>query len=125
MGILPMERRVRAGGGGYFAASARALGRDAQVSHQSNRAFEVAVDDRARSALAASGGPLLFGPFTIADAYFAPVVMRVVTYGLPVPAEVAAYIERVRALPGVAAWVRDALAEHDFLAFEEPYRTQR
>ena len=35
----------------------------------------------------------------------------------------AAYIERVFASPGVAAWVRDALAERDFLPFEEPYRT--
>ncbi len=75
--------------------------------------------------LEASGGPLLFGAFTIADAYFAPVVMRFVTYGVPLPPAIAAYVERVRALPGVAAWVADALAEQDFLAFEEPYRTQR
>jgi glutathione S-transferase len=31
----------------------------------------------------------------------------------------------VRALPGVDAWCRDALAEQDFLPFEEPYRTAR
>jgi glutathione S-transferase len=31
----------------------------------------------------------------------------------------------VRALDGVAAWCREARAEQDFLAFEEPYRTQR
>ncbi|MCW5667628.1 MAG: glutathione S-transferase family protein [Piscinibacter sp.] len=75
--------------------------------------------------LEASGGPLLFGAFTIADAYFAPVVMRFVTYGVPLPPRIAAYVERVRALPGVAAWVDDALAEQDFLDFEEPYRTRR
>ena len=74
--------------------------------------------------LAQHGGPLLFGPFTIADAFFAPVVMRLRTYGVPVPAPIAAYVERVVALPGVAAWIADALAEHDFLQFEEPYRTQ-
>jgi glutathione S-transferase len=71
------------------------------------------------------GGPMLFGSFCIADAYFAPVVMRLRTYGVPVPAPIAAYIERVIAQPGVAAWIADALAEHDFRAFEEPYRTQR
>jgi glutathione S-transferase len=71
------------------------------------------------------GGPLLFGGFSIADAYFAPVVMRLVTYGVPVPAEIAAYMERVQALPGVAAWVKGALAEQDFLDFEEPYRKHR
>jgi glutathione S-transferase len=68
------------------------------------------------------GGPLLFGEFTIADAYFSPVCMRLKTYALPVPANIAAYVERVSALPGVQAWVTQALAEKDFLDFEEPYR---
>ncbi|MCX8520373.1 MAG: glutathione S-transferase, partial [Rhodoferax sp.] len=68
------------------------------------------------------GGPLLFGAFSIADAYFAPVCMRLKTYALPVPQAIAAYIQRVSALPGVAAWVAAALQEKDFLDFEEPYR---
>jgi glutathione S-transferase len=70
-------------------------------------------------------GPMLFGDFSIADAYFAPVCTRLKTYALPVPPDVAAYVARVLALPGVQAWVNDALAEHDFLAFEELYRTRR
>jgi glutathione S-transferase len=72
--------------------------------------------------LATHGGPLLFGGFTIADAYFAPVCMRLKTYALPVPAGIAAYVDRVCALPGVQAWITQALAEKDFLDFEEPYR---
>ncbi|KRH99035.1 glutathione S-transferase family protein [Curvibacter sp. PAE-UM] len=75
--------------------------------------------------LQAHGGPLLFGHFSIADAYFAPVCMRLKTYGLPVPPAIAAYVERVAALPGVAAWIADAKAEADFRAFEEPYRLKR
>jgi glutathione S-transferase len=75
--------------------------------------------------LAQHGGPLLFGEFTIADAYFAPVVMRIRTYALPVSPPIAAYIDRVGALPGVKAWIDGALAEQDFLDFEEPYRLQR
>ena len=75
--------------------------------------------------LAESGGPMLFGEFGIADAYFAPVVSRIRTYALPVPPEVAAYVDRVLALPGVQAWVRDALEEKQFLQFEEPYRRSR
>jgi len=70
-------------------------------------------------------GALLFGAFTIADAYFAPVCMRIRTYDLPVPADLRAYVDRVAALPGVQAWVDGALAEHDFLDFEEPYRLGR
>ncbi len=73
-------------------------------------------------ALAHSGGPFLFGDFGAADAYFAPVVARVHCYALPLPSNVQAYADRVWASPGVAAWVADALAEHDFLDFEEPYR---
>ena len=72
--------------------------------------------------LAAHGGPLLFGAFSIADAYFAPVVMRISTYALPVPGVIAGYVARVKALPGVSAWVTAALAEKDFLDFEEPHR---
>jgi glutathione S-transferase len=68
------------------------------------------------------GGPMLFGEFTIADAYFAPVCMRLNTYALPVPPAISAYVERVCALPGVQAWITDALAENDFRDFEEPYR---
>ncbi len=70
-------------------------------------------------------GALLFGAFSIADAYFAPVCMRIKTYGLPLPADLAAYVERVCALPGVKAWVEEALAEHDFIDFDEPYRLGR
>lgn len=70
-------------------------------------------------------GSLLFGRFSIADAYYAPVCMRLATYALPVSAPVAAYVERVRALPGVQAWIEQALAERDFLDFEEPYRKAR
>ena len=75
--------------------------------------------------LLAHGGPMLFGSFTIADAYFAPVCMRLRTYALPVSNTVRDYVERVTALPGVAAWMADALAEQDFLDFEEPYRLSR
>ncbi len=68
---------------------------------------------------------MLFGRFSIADAYYAPVVMRLSRYALPVPVDIAGYIRRVHALPGVKAWVDGALAEHDFVAFDEPYRLQR
>ena len=78
-----------------------------------------------QDALADSGGPFLFGDYSIADAYFAPVVMRLRTYALPVPADIAAYMARAVASKGIAAWIRDALAEKEFLQFEEPYRTVR
>lgn len=75
--------------------------------------------------LGAHGGPMLFGDFSVADAFYAPVCMRLRSYALPLPADVSAYVERVCALPGVRAWVDGALAERDFLDFEEPYRLSR
>jgi len=69
------------------------------------------------------GGPMLFREFSIADAFFAPVCMRLRNYALPVPGHITDYMRRVCELPGVKAWIADALAEKDFLDFEEPYRT--
>ena len=70
-------------------------------------------------------GPMLFGEFSIADAYFAPVCMRIKGFQLPVPIHISQYIERVCELPGINAWVVEARAEHDFVAFDEPYRSHR
>jgi glutathione S-transferase len=78
-----------------------------------------------REGLTSHGGPMLFGNFSIADAYFAPICTRLVTYALPLPDDIAAYVRRVMTMPGVAAWVKEACAELDFLDFEEPYRLQR
>ncbi len=72
--------------------------------------------------LAQHQGPMLMGAFSIVDAYFTPVVMRLVTYALPVPDDVKAYMDRLCALPGVRAWTDGALAEKDFIDFEEPFR---
>jgi glutathione S-transferase len=71
------------------------------------------------------GGPMLFGRFSVADAYFAPVCMRLKSYGLPVPEPITAYVERVCALPGVKAWMDEARAEQDFVVADEPYRVTR
>lgn len=78
-----------------------------------------------RQCLDAHGGPLLFGDFSIADAFYAPICTRLQTYALPLPADVAAYVQRVHALPGVRSWIEGALAEQNFLDFEEPYRLSR
>lgn len=64
-----------------------------------------------REALAASGGPFLFGRFTIADAMFAPVTTRFTTYGVELDPASRAYVEAVAALPALQAWKRDAAAE--------------
>jgi glutathione S-transferase len=73
--------------------------------------------------LGRSSGPMLFGKFSIADVFFAPVCMRLRSYALPVPADVQAYVERVLALPSVSQWMSEALTEKDFIQAQEPYRS--
>jgi len=50
-----------------------------------------------------SGGPFLFGRFSIADAMYFPVLTRFRTYGVEVPRNVAAYAEALEAQPAVRA----------------------
>ncbi len=68
---------------------------------------------------------MLFGAFSIADAYFAPVAMRLQTYAIPADKKITAYMQRLTAMPSVAAWIAGALAERNFRDFEEPYRLAR
>ncbi|MDR0276099.1 MAG: glutathione S-transferase family protein [Burkholderiaceae bacterium] len=75
--------------------------------------------------LAAHGGPMLFGAFSMADAYYAPVVMRLRTYELPTPPAIVGYAARVQALPGVKAWIDAVLAERTFVPVIKPRRTSR
>lgn len=55
-----------------------------------------------------NGGPFLFGRWSIADAMYAPVVTRFHTYGLPLDAVSAAYVEAVLALPSLQEWIAAA-----------------
>jgi glutathione S-transferase len=57
------------------------------------------------------GGDFLFGRFTIADAFYAPVASRFRTYGVPLNGTAAAYVEAIFAYPAMAAWAEAAAAE--------------
>ena len=58
------------------------------------------------------GGPWLAGAsFGVVDAFFAPVAFRIQTYALPLCPQAQAYVDRLLALPAMAQWYRDALAE--------------
>ena len=59
----------------------------------------------------AQGGPMLFGSFSIADAFYAPVVTRFDTYGVKLSPLLAAYSESVLALPPMQQWISAAKAE--------------
>jgi glutathione S-transferase len=69
------------------------------------------VDELWREWLARSGGPFLFGRWSIADAMYAPVVTRFVTYAIPRSDVAQGYIDRMWAEPHFVAWVKAAEAE--------------
>jgi glutathione S-transferase len=58
-----------------------------------------------------SQGGFLFGPFTIADAFYAPVVTRFETYGIALPAVAQAYSQRILSLAPMREWEAAAKAE--------------
>ena len=59
-----------------------------------------------------AGGPYLFGPtFTNADAMYAPVVARLLTYRPPLTPAAQAYCDAIRAHPLIDSWYADAASE--------------
>jgi glutathione S-transferase len=93
-------------------------GMSAEVQRDIDRI--VAIWDECRGRFGA-GGDLLFGRFSVADAFYAPVVMRFMTYAPPLPAAAQAYCEAVKRLSSVQAWMAAGCAETEFLAEDEPY----
>ncbi len=69
-----------------------------------------ALWDQARTRFGA-GGDFLFGAWSAADMMFAPVVTRLLTYSIPLPAEAAAYCAAVVAHPHMVEWHDAAQAE--------------
>ena len=67
--------------------------------------------------LSRSSGPLLFGRFTIADAFYAPVVTRFRTYGVALSPVLSAYCDAVLALPAMREWVEAAQAETEIIDY--------
>lgn len=60
------------------------------------------------------GGPYLFGKQPgLADAMYAPVVTRLLTYDVPLDKASAAYCKRIMELPAMKEWVAAAKAEPD------------
>lgn len=66
------------------------------------------------------GGPFLFGPFTAADAMYAPVVARFHTYAVDVSPAAQGYMAAVMALPAWGEWVAAARQEPWVLPRNEP-----
>jgi glutathione S-transferase len=64
-----------------------------------------------RECLARYGGPYLFGELSMADAMYAPVCTRFITYDVRLDRESAAYTRAIMKWPDMAQWIADAKAE--------------
>ena len=67
-------------------------------------------------------GPFLFGRFSVADAFFAPVTIRFTAYGVDLPAVAQQYVATIQALPALQEWIAAARTETSFVEDDEPYR---
>jgi len=95
---MPMDVRARRPGRG------RGPGVEADI----RRIVEIWAECRRRFG---AEGEFLFGRFTIADAMYAPVVSRFVTYAVELPETAAAYRDAVWAWPAFGEWVEAAERE--------------
>jgi glutathione S-transferase len=64
-----------------------------------------------RECLTESGGPYLFGERSMADAMYAPVVTRFMTYDVKLEPRLAAYASTIMAMPEMQEWIEAAKAE--------------
>jgi glutathione S-transferase len=123
-GLLPQERTARArcrsiSGEMHsgFSSLRAALPMNLKAQHPGFKIWSGAQADIDRittiwrECFATYGGPYLFGALTMADAMYAPVVTRFLTYDVLLDRACASYCERIMALPFMLEWVAAAKAE--------------
>ncbi|HTO44999.1 MAG TPA: glutathione S-transferase family protein [Burkholderiales bacterium] len=93
------------------------VGRTVEVAADVERIQRMWTDCRERFGAA---GPFLFGEFTIADAMYAPVVLRFKTYAVQLAPVARQYADTVLGLPALQAWVEAAKAETEVIPAFEP-----
>ena len=93
-------------------------GRTPEVFKDIARICAIWNDSRARYG---DAGDFLFGEFSIADAMYAPVALRFVTYVVDLDPVSAAYVRAITALPAIQLWLADATAEAEVIPQYELY----
>lgn len=109
-GTMPVNIRSRYPGKGMNPEVAKDIERIASLWTATRKDF-------------ARGGPYLFGAFSAADAYYAPVATRFVTYAVELSGAAKEYQQALLSAPAVKAWCDDAVKETEFVAADEPYAT--
>lgn len=105
---MPMNIRSRYPGKGMTPEVAKDIARIQTLWTEARKAF-------------GGNGAFLFGTFGAADAFYAPVATRFVTYGVELSGAAREYQQALLDSPGVKAWSADAVKETEFVAEDEPY----
>ena len=109
-GAMPMNIRSRYPGKGRSAESLKDIERILALWTDARKEF-------------GGKGSFLFGAFCAADAFYAPVATRFVTYDFELKGAARDYQRALLDSPGVKAWSADAVKETEFVAEDEPYAT--
>jgi glutathione S-transferase len=103
-GFVPLRKQMPMNLRANYPGEGRSEGVDEDIA----RITEIWTDCRSRFG---GGGDLLFGRFTIADAFYAPIVSRFRTYGVTLEGAAGDYMKAVWALPAMQDWADEARAE--------------
>jgi glutathione S-transferase len=99
-------------------ASLPGKGMNSAVQKDIDRIVEIWESCRARYG---EGGELLFGQFTVADAYYAPVATRFLTYAVTLPDAAQRYADALLALPAVREWMAQGRLDPGYVRVDELY----
>jgi glutathione S-transferase len=103
-GFVPLRKHLPMNLRASYPGTGRGEGVDEDITRITS------IWENCRTAFGADGD-LLFGRFTIADAFFAPIVSRFRTYGVAPTGAAGDYMEAVWALPAMQDWADKARAE--------------
>lgn len=92
--------------------------RELEISENTKMEVE-RIDELWSAALLSSGGPYLFGEFSIADCMFAPIVSRFSTYQLPLSSASSLYSEAMLKNLAFQAWLDSARTDPQIIDFCE------
>ena len=98
----------------------RAMGRKVPltdaVTADIDRIFDIWTDCHHRYR---GEGGWLFGEFSVADAMYAPIVLRLRTYGINLPESACAYPRRLLESPAIQDWLAESESETEVIKREE------
>lgn len=116
-GFINMRTHMNMNCRGHFPGR----GMTPEVQKDIRRIQEIWQDCRSRFG---ADGPFLFGTFSVADAMYAPVSFRFITYAVPLSSVAETYVRTLQDIPAMQEWLAAAREEHEVIEQYEQYRSK-